>query len=192
VEPALVLRNSLHKDGDSLACRWDTDVLAEQLHMASLYYGDCLIAPEMNKDNGLVEILKIKGANIYTRTEINRRTDEPTQYLGWKTDASNRGMIVDKFAAAIRDSGTRQRNRGFDVGCEWTVAEMRSLVINAAGRAEAASKKHDDQVLMLCIGYNLLDLATPYHARPRGSWTPPEIRQYERMNTGRGRGEFAE
>jgi hypothetical protein len=191
VEPALVLRNSLHKDGDSLACRWDTDVLAEQLHMASIYYGDCIVAPEMNKDNGLVEILKVKGANIYTRTEINRRTDEPTQYLGWKTDASNRGMIVDKFAAAIRDSGTRQRNRGFDVGCEWTVAEMRSFVINAAGRAEAASKKHDDQVLMLCIGYNLLDLATPYHARPRNSWTPPEIRQYEQMNTGRGRGEFS-
>jgi hypothetical protein len=192
IEPALVLRNCLHKDGDAVACRWDTDVLAEQLHLASIYYGDCMIAPEMNHDNGLVEILKVKGANIYTRTEINRRTDEPTQYLGWKTDASNRGMIVDKFAAAIRDSGTRQRNRGFDVGCPWTVTEMRSFVINAAGRAEAASKKHDDQVLMLCIGYNLLELATPYYAKPRGSWTPPEIRHYENMRHNRSRGEFSE
>jgi hypothetical protein len=192
VEPALVLRNSMHKDGDTMACRWDTDVLAEQLHMASLYYGDCLIAPEMNKDNGLVEILKVKGANIYTRTEINRRTDEPTQYLGWKTDASNRGMIIDKFAAAIRDSGTRQRNKGFDVSCPWTVAEMRSFVINAAGRAEAASKKHDDQVMMLCIGYNLIELATPFFAKARNAWTPPEIRQYERQQGQLARGEFRE
>lgn len=192
VEPALVLRNAMHKDGDTMACRWDTDVLAEQLHLASLYYGDCLIAPEMNRDNGLVEILKVKGANIYARTEINRRTDEPTQYLGWKTDTSNRGMIIDKFAAAIRDSGTRQRNRGFDVGCPWSINEMRSFVINAAGRAEAASGKHDDQVIMLCIGYHLLDLATPYFMRQRSSWTPPEIQKYEKMQQAQTRRGFSE
>lgn len=192
VEPALVLRNTMHRDGDTMACRWDTDVLAEQLHLASSYYGDCLIAPEMNRDNGLVEILKVKGANIYTRTEINRRTDEPTQYLGWKTDASNRGMIIDKFAAAVRDSGSRQRNRGFDVGCEWTINEMRSFVITAAGRAEAASGKHDDQVLMLCIGYHLIELATPYIQRARSSWTPPEIRAHERAQSMRVRNGFSE
>ena len=180
IEPTIACRNCLHLDGETMACRWDTDILAEQLHMASEYYGDCVIVPEMNKDNGLVELLKLKGANIYQRTEINRRTDEKTKYYGWKTAVENRGMIIDKFAAAIRESGNGDIGTGFDVRCPWTVKEMRSFVIWANGRAAAASGKHDDQVMMLCIGYHLLDHATPYYVPVRSLFLPPEVREYER------------
>jgi hypothetical protein len=179
IEPTIACRCSLHMVDETMACRWDTDILAEQIHMASEYYGDCVIVPEMNKDNGLVELLKLKGANIYQRTEINRRTDEKTKYYGWKTAVENRGMIIDKFAAAIRESGNGDIGTGFDVRCPWTVAEMRSFVIWANGRAAAASGKHDDQVMMLCIGYHLLDHATPYYARVRGLFVPPEVRAHE-------------
>lgn len=180
VEPALVCRNAMHLEDETMACRWDTDILAEQVYLASVYYGGCMIVPEMNKDNGLVELLKVRGAYIYQRTELNRRTNEVTKYYGWKTDTTNRGMIVDKFAAAVRDSGKGDIGGGFDVGCPWTVDEMRHFVIWANGRAAAASGKHDDQVMMLCIGYNLLDQATPYYAPIRSQFTPPEIRAFER------------
>ena len=188
VEPTIACRCSLHKDRDTMACRWDTDILAEQLSMASEYYGDCVIVPEMNKDNGLVELLKLKGANIYQRTEINRRTDEKTKYYGWKTDQTNRGMIIDKFAAAIRESGSGDIGVGFDVRCPWTVKEMRSFVIGASGRAAAASGKHDDQVMGLCIGYHLLDHSTPYYTPVRAMFVPPEIREWQRGLRGVGRG----
>lgn len=192
VEPCLVLRNTLHRDGDSMACRWDTDVLADQIMLASEYYGKCLIAPEMNRDNGLVEILKHRGANLYVRQEINRRTDEVTDYYGWRTDANNRGMIIDKFAAAIRDSGKGIEKKGISVACPWTIQEMRSFVINAAGRAEAASGKHDDQVMMLCIGYHLLELATPFFSAKRLPYVPPEIRSWQNgINNKNQRGEFS-
>ena len=188
VEPTLVCRNCLHPDGDTLACRWDTDILADQIHMASEYYGDCVIAPEMNKDNGLVELLKLKSANIYRRKEMNRRTDEVTEYYGWKTGQENRGMIIDKFAAAVRESGSGDIGRGFDVRCPWTVKEMRSFVIWANGRAAAASGKHDDQVMMLCIGYHLLDHATPYFVPVRSLFVPPEARAHEARSVAAGSG----
>jgi len=191
IEPTIACRNCLHLDGETVACRWDTDILAEQLHMASEYYGDCVIVPEMNKDNGLVELLKLKGANIYQRTEINRRTDEKTKYYGWKTAAENRGMIIDKFAAAVRESGNGDIGTGFDVRCPWTIKEMQSFVIWANGRAAAASGKHDDQVMMLCIGYHLLDHATPYYVPERSFFVPPEVRAYERERNGLGGGGFS-
>ena len=179
VEPTIACRCALHKEDETMACRWDTDVLAEQVHFASLYYGDCMIVPEMNKDNGLVELLKVRGAHIYQRREMNRRTNEVTKYYGWKTDVTNRGMIVDKFAAAVRDSGKGDIGKGFDVRCPWTIEEMRHFVISSSGRAAAASGKHDDQVMMLCIGYNLMDQATPYFAPIRSHFTPQEVRMYE-------------
>jgi hypothetical protein len=184
VEPTIACRVALHKEDETMACRWDTDILTEQIHFASLYYGDCMIVPEMNKDNGLVELLKVRGAHIYQRRELNRRTNELTNYYGWKTDVTNRGMIIDKFAAAVRDSGKGDIGCGFDVRCPWTVEEMRHFVITSSGRSEAASGKHDDQVLMLCIGFNLLDQATPYFAPIRAQFTPPEILAYERGRSG--------
>jgi hypothetical protein len=88
-------------------------------------------------------------------------------------------MIVDKFAAAVRDSGKGDIGCGFDVRCPWTIEEMRHFVIASNGKAAAASGKHDDQVMMLCIGYNLMDQATPYFTPIRSHFTPHEVRAYE-------------
>lgn len=179
VEPSLVLRNALHDDGTGkLHCWWDTDILIDQVELAAEYYGRCLVVPEMNHDRGLVETLKVRGVNLYQRTEINRRTNEPTKYYGWKTEASNRGMIIDAFAAMIRDSGTMEVGKGYDMRCPWTVSEMRNFVIKASGRAEAASGEHDDQVLMCCIGAFLVnDLATPYYAEMFSRRDPDDVRR---------------
>ncbi len=91
--------------------RWDIDVLEEQVWRLCLYYGRCLIVPEMNADRGLVELLKQRnGAIIYVRVLFNKREQKEQNAFGWYTDPKTREAILreqlTKTATAIsRDLG---------------------------------------------------------------------------------------
>lgn len=178
VEPALVCRVILYKDGDSrFGCWWDIDVLEEEIYRMAKYYGNCLIVPEMNMDRGLVELLKLRpDAHIYERELFNKREGTTTKALGWMTDVRTRGMVIEALARGIREAGKGKPGEGVELRCPWLLKECRNFVVKANGRAEAAQGHHDDQVLFTAIGLTVIDHATPYFIEERNEWLPPDLR----------------
>ncbi|MDR1190655.1 MAG: hypothetical protein LBK60_03185 [Verrucomicrobiales bacterium] len=145
--------------------RWDIDVLEEQVWRMSRYYGNCLIVPEVNMDRGLIELLKLRGANIYQREIFNRREHTVDKALGWHTDPRTREMAVECLARHIREHG--RENGGVDIHDPILLAELESFVVKENGRSEAMSGKHDDNVLSAAIGLITLDAATGYRQPAR-------------------------
>lgn len=141
--------------------RWDIDVLEEQVWRLACYYGNCAIVPEMNKDRGLVELLKLRpGAQIFMRPVFNRREQTTQKAYGWVTDERTREMAVENLARAIREQG--RVAEGVDILCPITLSELLSFITKSNGRSEAMPGKHDDCVLQLAIGLMCLNGATTY------------------------------
>ena len=186
-EPALVMRNICYPDGTRFGNWWDTDIVEEELYRMSRYYGGCKIAVEVNKDRGLIELLKLRpDVDIYLREMFNRRTEMTTEAYGWLTDLRTREMVISTLARAIREAGSGKVNEGIECRCPWLVAQLKNFVTKANGRSEAASGKHDDDVLMLAIGLQLIDHATPYHESEREQWIPPDLREVDTGRRGGG------
>jgi hypothetical protein len=175
-EPAVVARNILVRDGARFGCWWDIDVLEEEVWRMARYY-QALVAPEMNMDRGLVELLKLRGdVEIYEREMFNRREQVRTKALGWMTDKYTRGMAIEKLAEAIREAGRGVEGLGFEVRCPWAIRQLRNFVVKANGRAEADTGHHDDDVLALAIGVTCLGSARPWREREVEAWIPPDLR----------------
>jgi hypothetical protein len=189
IEPALVMRNMLvpgHKPG-SLVCWWNIDVVEAEVYRMARYY-KAVIAPEMNMDRGLVELLKLRGdADIYRRRIFNKREQTETEALGWMTDPKTRPMILEKLISEIREAGKGRAGVGYEVRCPWTIKEMKNFGTKKNGRMEALVG-HDDSVLSLAIGVTLLDCATPYFEEVRADWMPRDLRGAMERRQQRGHG----
>ena len=57
-------------------CMFDVDILTNFVLRMSRYYGNCLIVPEINKDRGMIELLKLeKNVNLTNgRYSIGEKT----------------------------------------------------------------------------------------------------------------------
>ena len=156
--------------------RWDIDVLEEQVWRLAQYYGNCCIAPEINMDRGLIELLKLRdSSHIYVRKLFNRREQKEDLVYGWKTDPSTREAMIENLARAIREQGTPAE--GIDIYCPITLAELQAFIVKLNGRSEAMSGKHDDCVLQLAIGLICLDSATTYSQPQVEIELPPDLKQ---------------
>ena len=177
IEPALVMRNVLvpgFKPG-SMVCWWNIDVVEAEVYRMARYY-KAIIAPEMNMDRGLVELLKLRpDADIYRRRIFNKREQTETEALGWMTDPKTRPMILEKLISEIREAGKGRAGVGYEVRCPWTIKEMKNFGTKKNGKMEALVG-HDDSVLSLAIGVTLLDCATPYFEDVREDWLPRDLR----------------
>jgi len=176
VEPAVVMRNILVPDGTRFGCWWDIDVLEEEVWRMARYW-QALIVPEMNMDRGLVELLKLRNdVDLYEREMFNRREMVRTNALGWMTDTRTRPMIIEKLAGAIRESGRGNNYGGFEIRCPWAIEQLKHFVVKPSGRAEASTGKHDDDVLALAIGLQVIDMACPWREESRAEWLPRDLR----------------
>lgn len=182
-EPALVMRNILipgSKPG-SMSCWWNIDVLETEVYRMARYY-QAIIAPEMNMDRGLVELLKLRpDVHIFMRPMFNRRENIETNAYGWVTDKTTRAMILEKLITEIREAGRGQMGRGYEVRCPWILKQMKNFGTKPSGKMEALVG-HDDDVLSLAIGLTLMDSATPYFETEREQWLPPDLRRAERAH----------
>ena len=183
VEPALVMRNMLVPDGKRFGCWWDIDVLEEEVWRMARYW-HAMIVPEMNMDRGMVELLKLRGdVDIYQREIFNRREMTRTKALGWMTDVKTRPMIIESLARAIREAGRGDMSAGYEVRCPWAIQQMKDFIVKTNGRSEATTGKHDDDVLAMAMGVQLIDMATPWFERQRTDWEPRDLRGYNRGQT---------
>lgn len=179
--PRLAMRNICYYDGPRFGNWFDTHIVEEELWKMARYYGNCPIVVEVNKDRGLIELLKLRGdANIYQREMFNRREQVMMSAYGWETNDRTREMIVSGLAQVLRESGDRGQRampgHGIEIPCPWAVAQLGNFVTKPSGRSEAAKGKHDDDVLMLAMGRQCLGQATPFFEEKRSAWVPDHLR----------------
>jgi len=143
-------------------CRVDIDVLADFVGRLSIYYGGCLVVPEVNGPGlALIELLKADAVNIYQREIFNLRESKRSKALGWQTTDKTRRMIIEELASQIRDYN--EKDSGIYVSCKQILEQMRSFVVSDSGRPEASAGRHDDDVLALAIGNCTIAGATRYN-----------------------------
>lgn len=190
IEPALAMRNMCYQDGTRFGNWVDTDVLEHEIWLMTRYYGGCVSVVETNKDRGIIELQKARGdVDIYAREVFNRRDQEEQNQLGWTTTEKTREMIVSNLARALRETGKGQPGDGIEIRCPWIVEQLKNFVTKKNGRSEAAKGKHDDDVLMIAIGLQCIDMATPYF-EPTVARHIPGVTDRPAV-TGRGRNTFA-
>jgi hypothetical protein len=170
------MRNICYADGIRFGNWFDTDIVEVELYRMARYYGGCRIVVEVNKDRGLIELLKLRGdVDIYQREMFNRREQVMTSAYGFNTDVRTREMVISTLAQAIREAGKGVVGHGIELRCPWIVEEARNFVTKTNGRSEAAKGKHDDSILMVAIGLQVIDHATPYFESNREEWLPRDL-----------------
>jgi hypothetical protein len=160
--------------------RWDVDVLEGSVWRLAKYYGGtigCKIIIEMNMDRGMTEYLKARGADLYAREIFNRREFKTTSALGFQTNQKTREMIIDLLARAIREWD--KPGEGLDVWCEHAIEQLENFVRKGNGRSEAAEGYHDDDVLSIALGLQVIEQATTYFPERFGNIVPPDLRGEE-------------
>lgn len=192
VQPALAARIRPPRRNYRDACRWDGDVLEAAIYRLALYYGNCRIVIEMNKDTGVTELLKQRGreseepaVKFYTREVFNQREQKATTALGWMTTEKNRESLVNTLSAAIRSTG--EDGAGIEIRCPHALAECSHFEVNVKGRSAAAGGWHDDDVLALAIGMQCIGFATPYRVKRVKRQLPPEVKKILRKGAGKRR-----
>lgn len=158
-------------------CRWDIDVLEVQVWRLARHYGSrsgCKIVIEMNMDRGLTELLKIRGADLYQRELFNQREFKTTLALGYQTNDKTRETLMDTMAQAIREWD--KPGEGIDVFCPHAVEQFENFVVKMNGKSQAADGYHDDDVLSIAIGLEVIGQATTYMPARLSANLPPDLR----------------
>ena len=156
-------------------CIWDNDIVVEQVRRLALYYGNCLIVPEMNKDRGGAMWLHNKGMNVFKRPAWNQREQHETNVIGWLTTENTKGMMISALQKGVReyanvDPVTGPHPDRCEVFFPIILDEMTTFVQHTSGKMGASEGKHDDSVTGCSMGLCCIDGATTY--RRRGGLIP--------------------
>lgn len=176
--PAMVARlaDCFHEKRDeAIACRWDIDVLADNIRKLYAYYGGCPVVPEMNKDRGLCERLDGEGVQVYRRMQRNRVEQTETPMLGWRTDEANRRFLTDLLKSSIRKFD--EVGAGVMIWDKLVLDELDTCIIDEKGKLVAMPGKHDDTMMAIGIGLATRAVAqtlqAQYNRRPSSSYDSP-------------------
>lgn len=158
--------------------RIDSDLAAAQMAAMSVFYGRCLVVPEVNAC-GLVMVKELERLEIpvYRRKKMDRVNNLVQSAAGWKTDETTRKTLIDKLTALIRD-WTRAEPT-IEIHSVWILEQCQHFVQNERGRSEAMQGHHDDGVMMMGIGAACLELATEFQLPRRVGPTVDEINRRE-------------
>lgn len=150
----------------------DPDILTEMVWRLAVYYGNCLVAGEINSDRGTLMLIHQRGGKVYFQKQWNKREQKETNAMGWKTDEHSRARLIGELGKGIREYTNFDPVHGpskerVEVYLPPVLDEYESFIRLSTGREEAMSNKHDDHVIGSGIGLCCLDQATTYH-RPQG------------------------
>jgi hypothetical protein len=131
----------------------DPDLFGEHVlaHLGWFYMG-ALIGVESNM-HGLVTLKGLQRAgyyNIYRQRRDGQVDPQMTDILGWRTTKASKPLVIDGLVGAFRE-------KEIDLRCEVTLRELRTYRRDEKGRM--AGSPHDDRVMSLAIGWQMLNYA---------------------------------
>lgn len=148
-------------------CRWDEDVIAKRSHLLSKFYGNCIMAVEVNEAMGILRELIHLQANLWHRTKADEAAGVVGATLkipGWKTTSGAQGTRSILVAAVA----TFVREKSGEVQYKPWIQQAKVFVTYPDGSCAAKPGEHDDWILSSGIALALMDAATEL--------TPPAAR----------------
>lgn len=147
---------------------------ANMVKNLSVYYGECIVIPEMN-NSGMSFITALRMMDdcptIWQRKEIDPHSAQERVHDGWRTtDTAEYGGVRSAIIDHLQELILSKR---IDIRCPHVHSELVDFV-DKSGRREAGSG-HDDDVLALCIGAYNIRFATPYVRQVRQSRLPSDV-----------------
>lgn len=165
VDPRLVAR---------LRAPWQAEntPTARFIDMLSRLYGRCLVIVENNVNSGLIDALKRLDTPLYLEEKFDLISSKTTRTVGWATTNDTRHLVIDALADAIRE-------KAVDIGCPHVVGECRTFVRTKSGKFEAASGRHDDDVMGAGIALYNIGCATKMTEKPRKRQPPADAEHWQ-------------
>ena len=104
-------------------------------------YNEAYIIPERN-GSGLTTVLKIKEKgyrNLFVNRYIDKKTQKQKNEYGWRTQSSNRDLMVDDFIEFFE-------NDNLVINSDVLIQQMKTFVRKENGRREHDEGYHDDSL----------------------------------------------
>lgn len=150
----------LDRSGD----RCPTTEFIQRVLAISIYYGECMVAPEINNKDDIALRLLAAGVKIVWRQPLRGADGASAGYgkteevFGWLTDEGSRRQICDNMEMMTREQ-------------KWVCSfvdvqhQMTCFIKNRKGRPEAAPGEHDDNVIGPAIGLFTVQHGTIFRGR---------------------------
>lgn len=128
----------------------EPDEYEEMVRALGRKYNTALLAVEFNKDGNWVNtaLRNNEYPNIYIRTVVDDITKEITKSYGWLTNKKNRDFMLGE--------AKKWFNSATVINCKPLLEEMLTFVRDKRGKPQAATGKHDDVVISVCIAIAVL------------------------------------
>lgn len=144
---AQVIERKSGRQAAVLRQQCDEDQFAKQLYCLGMYYGEALIACEVNFSTYPVrELQRLHYPRQYYREVYDNILRETEYRYGFVTNRLTRPVILAELVKLVREAPSLFYD-------EVTLSEMLSFARNKNGRAEALPGAHDDCVMALAIAY---------------------------------------
>lgn len=131
--------------------RFDADQYTRQMYCLGKYYKDALIGIEANFDTyPIKELTRLGYQNQYVREVVDEYTGKKEKRFGFRTTNLTRPPIISRLVEVVRDH--------CDLICDReTLIELRTIIKNEEGKAEAPAGGHDDDMMGLAIAHGIRD-----------------------------------
>lgn len=125
----------------------DEDLYTKQVYCLGIYYNTALIGIETNFSSyPIMELQRLNYPNQYIREHFDTYTNKVSKSFGFRTTSITRPVIVSNLVQIIRESVELIQDR-------LTLDELKTIVRNEKGKAEAPEGGHDDLMMALAIAY---------------------------------------
>ena len=123
-------------------------------------YGNGLIVHERNSGYGESFVLGLSDyGNVYIEHHHDTRHMSLSSRIGWATTATTRGVIIGALQKAILEDGLLVESRE-------AVESLRDVVLDPLGRIAAAPGRHDEDMIVLGVGAQLMETMPLYERTP--------------------------
>lgn len=159
--------------------QYDEDTYAKQVYCLGRYYGDALLAPEVNYSTYPVKLLGLMGyKDLYVREVEDDYEGKLRHAFGFRTDRLTRPVIISELIRLVRDDLSIINDAD-------TLMEMLTFVRNEKLRPEAEPGAHDDCIMALAIAHYVrpqqrMTVTDPASGMRR--WSEDQIADYRKAS----------
>ena len=131
--------------------RIDPSTYGEFLFYLSRYYNNAFLLVESN-NMGIATLQKLESmghSNLYKQTKIANVSNDSGERLGFRTTQATKPVIIGNLKKLIEDEGVL-------IPSNIMIQELKDYISTATGKTEAAPGTHDDTVMALAMGCEVL------------------------------------
>ena len=157
--------------------RIDPSTYGELLFYLSRYYNNAFLLVESN-NMGIATLQKLEAmghSNLYRQTKIANVSNEDGQRLGFRTTQATKPVIIGNLKKLIEDEGVW-------IPSNIMIQELKDYISTSTGKTEAAPGTHDDTVMALAMGCEVLRTHMDKLVNNRISWRD-RVSSYEPDDT---------